>query len=102
MVDSIKQAPPLLRRSSSNLSRAPTPPPIEDNPISLKVSKVLTRPIDDVRVKSALEALSEFYMPNLIDHHGHHSLRENIEQKSIEINRNFLQVFHKLTEVLLK
>ncbi|CAJ0756307.1 17540_t:CDS:1, partial [Entrophospora sp. SA101] len=68
------------------------------NPISLKVSKVLTRPIDDVRVKSALEALSEFYMPNLIDHHGHHGLRENIEQKSIEINRNFLQVFHKLTE----
>src|SRR5439155_6701082 len=101
VVDPIKPTPPLLKRSSSNLSRASTPPPIEDNPISSKVSKILTRPIDDVKVKSALEALSEFYTPSSIDHQGHHDLRENIEQKSMEINRNFLEIFRKLTEVYI-
>ncbi|CAG8691470.1 23992_t:CDS:10, partial [Dentiscutata erythropus] len=96
VVESISIPP--IRRNSSN---TPTPTPLaltEDNPISLKVSKILICPIDDVKTKSALEALSEFYTSNSVTERR--NLRGNIEQKAIETNRNFLETFGKVTEQL--
>lgn len=87
-------------RRSSTIKSPTTPPLQEDNPISQKVSKILLNPIDDVKTKIALEALSEFYSNNnnnsLIIRRN---LRGNIEQKAIEANRNFLEIFGKITEV---
>ncbi|RGB24939.1 oligomeric Golgi complex subunit 6 [Rhizophagus diaphanus] len=95
-----EQTTPSSRRSST--IKSPTTPPLqEDNPISQKVSKILLNPIDDVKTKIALEALSEFYSNNnnnsLIIRRN---LRGNIEQKAIEANRNFLEIFGKITEQL--
>ncbi|CAG8593279.1 16308_t:CDS:10 [Rhizophagus irregularis] len=88
-------------RRSSTIKSPTTPPLQEDNPISQKVSKILLNPIDDVKTKIALEALSEFYSNNnnnsLIIRRN---LRGNIEQKAIEANRNFLEIFGKITEQL--
>src|ERR1043166_8723812 len=92
---------PSSRRSSTAKSptvKSPTtPPPQEDNPISQKVSKILLNPIDDVKTKIALEALSEFYSVtnNNYSTIARRNLRGNIEQKSIEVNRNFLDIFGK-------
>ncbi|RIB16037.1 component of oligomeric golgi complex 6 [Gigaspora rosea] len=96
VVESIS-IPPIRRNSS----KTPTPTPLslaEDNPISLKVSKILICPIDDIKTKSALEALSEFYTSNSVTERR--NLRGNIEQKAIETNRNFLEIFGKVTEQL--
>ncbi|CAI2179170.1 15482_t:CDS:10 [Funneliformis geosporum] len=98
MVDPVKPiTPPLVRSPNTNITtKTPTtPPPQEDNPISLKVSKILLNPIDDTKTKIALEALSEFY--NHDDNNNsiiaRRNLRGKIEQKAIETNRNFLEIF---------
>ncbi|CAG8847036.1 6908_t:CDS:2, partial [Gigaspora margarita] len=94
VVESISIAP--IRRNSS---KTLTPLSLaEDDPISLKVSKILICPIDDIKTKSALEALSEFYTSNSVTERR--NLRGNIEQKAIETNRNFLEIFGKVTEQL--
>jgi hypothetical protein len=95
----VDQTTPSSRRSST--IKSPIAPPLqEDNPITQKVSKILLNPIDDAKTKIALEALSEFYSNNnnnsLIIRRN---LRGNIEQKAIETNRNFLEIFGKITEV---
>ncbi|CAG8601106.1 9616_t:CDS:10 [Ambispora leptoticha] len=77
-----------------------TPPPIatEENSISLKVSKLLTNPVDDAKTKAALEALSEFYTSNTpIERRN---LRGQVELKVIETNQRFLGVFDKIVEQL--
>ncbi|CAG8801586.1 19039_t:CDS:1, partial [Gigaspora margarita] len=43
-----------------------------------------------------LEALSEFYTSNFVTERR--NLKGNIEQKTIETNRNFLEIFGKITE----
>ncbi|CAG8765046.1 8513_t:CDS:2, partial [Racocetra fulgida] len=95
VVESISIPP--LRRTSLKTPITPLTP-AEDNPISLKVSKILICPIDDSKTKSALEALSEFYTSNSVVERR--NLRGNIEQKAIETNRNFLEIFGKVTEQL--
>ncbi|KAG9307314.1 hypothetical protein G9A89_017142 [Geosiphon pyriformis] len=91
------------RVSSSNHPKSPTTPspvsgPAEENPISLKVSKLLTNQVDDSKTKAALEALSEFYTTNTPA--ARRSLRGKIEVKAIENNRKFSEVFEKVGEQL--
>ena len=102
MVDQVTSTTP-SRRSSTATKSPTTPPPQEDNPISKKVSEILLNPIDDMKVKIALEALSEFYSTSDSDYSiiARRNLRGNIEQKSIETNKNFLDIFGKITEVEL-
>ncbi len=107
MVDPVKPITPTLGHSSSTnttntITKTPTTPPQEDNPISQKVSKILLNPIDDTRTKISLEALSEFYSNNNNNNNSiivRRNLRGNIEQKAIETNRKFLEIFGKVTEV---
>ncbi|CAG8552284.1 10454_t:CDS:10 [Ambispora gerdemannii] len=87
---------------SATFPRSPTttPPPLatEENSISVKVSKLLTNPVDDAKTKAALEALSEFYTSNTPI--ARRNLRGQVELKVIETNQNFLGVFDKVVEQL--
>ncbi|RHZ69762.1 hypothetical protein Glove_279g34 [Diversispora epigaea] len=106
---------PLLVRTSSDYNvRTPTTPSggqlTEDNnnnnnnnnsnsnPISQKVLKILINPIDDIKTRSALEALSEIYNVNSVIQRR--NLRGNIERKAIEASINFLEIFGKVNEQL--
>ncbi|CAG8701845.1 12672_t:CDS:10, partial [Acaulospora morrowiae] len=71
---------------------------IEDKPISQKVSRLLTNSIDDTKMKTSLEALSEFYTVNSIEERR--NLRRNIGQKAIETNGVFLEIFGKVIKQL--
>jgi len=83
--------------SSPTRISSPTNASAENNQLALKVSKLLTNPVEDVKTKAALEALSEVYQDNTET--ARRNLRGNIEKRSIDMNKKLLQVFEKVTEV---
>ncbi|RUS17455.1 oligomeric Golgi complex subunit 6 [Endogone sp. FLAS-F59071] len=73
--------------------------PSTNNPLSVKLNKILSSSLDDQRTKHALEALSDFYHTNTPD--ARRNLRGDIERRAMENNRRFLEAFGKVNEQLL-
>lgn len=71
--------------------------PSTNNPLSVKLNKILSSSLDDQRTKHALEALSDFYHANTPD--ARRNLRGDIERRAMENNRRFLEAFGKVNEV---
>ena len=69
--------------------------------LATKLNKVLGSSVsDDARIKAALTALSD--IPGLDETDLRRNLRGTIEKKEIEANKNFLEGFSRVVEVMKK
>ncbi|KAF9982243.1 Golgi transport complex subunit 6 [Mortierella antarctica] len=59
------------------------------NPLSAKLTKLLSSSLDDPKLRTSLSALSEFYSVNAIN--SRHNLRGDIERRGTEVNYEFLR-----------
>ncbi|KAF9943091.1 Golgi transport complex subunit 6 [Mortierella alpina] len=59
------------------------------NPLSAKLTKLLSSSLDDPKLRTSLSALSEFYSVNAIN--SRHNLRGDIERRGAEVNYEFLR-----------
>ncbi|KAF9957617.1 Golgi transport complex subunit 6 [Mortierella alpina] len=64
------------------------------NPLSAKLTKLLSSSLDDPKLRTSLSALSEFYSVNAIN--SRHNLRGDIERRGTEVNYEFLRELEKV------
>ncbi|KAG0368762.1 oligomeric Golgi complex subunit 6 [Gamsiella multidivaricata] len=64
------------------------------NPLSVKLTKLLSSSLDDPKLRTSLSALSEFYTVNAVN--ARHNLRGDIERRGTEVNYELL---HELENV---
>jgi len=67
------------------------------NPLSAKLTKLLSSSLDDPKLRTSLSALSEFYAVNAVN--SRHNLRGDIERRGTEVNYEFLRELEKVNIV---
>lgn len=67
------------------------------NPLSAKLTKLLSSSLDDPKLRTSLTALSEFYSVNAVN--SRHNLRGDIERRGTEVNYQFLKELEKVNNV---
>jgi hypothetical protein len=66
--------------------------------LTRKLHKILETRVDGQELVTALETLSQFYGKNTLQ--ARRNLRGIVEKRGLEINRNFLQVFLQVQQVI--
>ncbi|KAF9429672.1 Golgi transport complex subunit 6 [Podila epigama] len=64
------------------------------NPLSTKLTKLLSSSLDDPKLRTSLTALSDFYSVNAVN--ARHNLRGDIERRGAEVNYQFLRELEKV------
>ncbi|KAF8939551.1 oligomeric Golgi complex subunit 6 [Dissophora ornata] len=64
------------------------------NPLSAKLTKLLSSSLDDPKLRTSLSALSEFYTVNAVN--ARHNLRGDIERRATDVNYEFLRELEKV------
>lgn len=67
------------------------------NPLSAKLTKLLSSSLDDPKLRTSLTTLSEFYSVNAVN--SRHNLRGDIERRGTEVNYQFLKELEKVNKV---
>lgn len=67
------------------------------NPLSAKLTKLLSSSLDDPKLRTSLTALSDFYSVNAVN--SRHNLRGDIERRGTEVNYEFLRELEKVNLV---
>jgi len=67
------------------------------NPLSVKLTKLLSSSLDDPKLRTSLSALSEFYSVNAVN--ARHNLRGDIERRVTEVNYQFLRELEQVNNV---
>lgn len=67
------------------------------NPLSAKLTKLLSSSLDDPKLRTSLTALSDFYTVNAVN--SRHNLRGDIERRGTEVNYEFLKELEKVNLV---
>ncbi|KAG0321024.1 Golgi transport complex subunit 6 [Dissophora globulifera] len=70
------------------------------NPLSTKLTKLLSSSLDDPKLRTSLTALSEFYSANAVN--ARHNLRGDIERRSTNVNYEFLRELEKVNNQFLE
>ncbi|KAG0341322.1 Golgi transport complex subunit 6, partial [Podila humilis] len=70
------------------------------NPLSTKLTKLLSSSLDDPKLRTSLTALSDFYSVNAIN--SRHNLRGDIERRGTEVNYQFLKELEKVNKQFLE
>ncbi|KAF9586133.1 Golgi transport complex subunit 6 [Lunasporangiospora selenospora] len=70
------------------------------NPLSAKLTKLLSSSLDDQKLRTSLTALSEFYTVNAVN--ARHNLRGDIERRGTEVNYLLLQELEKVNNQFLE
>ncbi|KAF9169273.1 Golgi transport complex subunit 6, partial [Mortierella sp. AD010] len=70
------------------------------NPLSAKLTKLLSSSLDDPKLRTSLTALSEFYSVNAVN--ARHNLRGDIERRATNVNYEFLQELEKVNMQFLE
>ncbi|KAF9114484.1 Golgi transport complex subunit 6 [Mortierella sp. AM989] len=70
------------------------------NPLSAKLTKLLSSSLDDPKLRTSLTALSEFYSVNAVN--ARHNLRGDIERRATNVNYEFLQELEKVNVQFLE
>ncbi|KAG0231611.1 Golgi transport complex subunit 6 [Actinomortierella wolfii] len=69
------------------------------NPLSAKLTKLMSSSLDDPKLRTSLVALSDFYSVDAL--HSRHHLRGQIEHKATEANYEFLAELEKVHQQFL-
>lgn len=67
--------------------------------VQLRLKRLQSLRTDEPGVLNSLRALTDFHSPSLAPHEDRRTLRGAIEQRSVEINEQFLQTFDGLSQV---
>ncbi|KAG0028552.1 Golgi transport complex subunit 6 [Podila clonocystis] len=70
------------------------------NPLSAKLTKLLSSSLDDPKLRTSLTALSEFYSVNAVN--SRHNLRGDIERRGTEVNYQFLKELERVNKQFLE
>ncbi|KAF9200581.1 Golgi transport complex subunit 6 [Haplosporangium sp. Z 27] len=70
------------------------------NPLSAKLTKLLSSSLDDPKLRTSLTALSEFYSVNEVN--ARHNLRGDIERRATNVNYEFLKELEKVNMQFLE
>ncbi|KAF9981203.1 Golgi transport complex subunit 6 [Modicella reniformis] len=70
------------------------------NPLSSKLTKLLSSTLDDPKLRTSLSALSEFYSVNAVN--ARHNLRGDIERRVTDVNYQFLRELEKVNNQFLE
>ncbi|KAF9429135.1 Golgi transport complex subunit 6 [Entomortierella beljakovae] len=70
------------------------------NPLSAKLTKLLSSSLDDPKLRTSLTALSEFYSVNAVN--ARHNLRGDIESRATSVNYEFLKELEKVNKQFLE
>ncbi|KAG0044297.1 Golgi transport complex subunit 6 [Gryganskiella cystojenkinii] len=70
------------------------------NPLSAKLTKLLSSSLDDPKLRTSLTALSDFYSVNAVN--SRHNLRGDIERRGTEVNYEFLRELEKVNQQFLE
>ncbi|KAK3827554.1 MAG: oligomeric Golgi complex subunit 6 [Benniella sp.] len=70
------------------------------NPLSVKLTKLLSSSLDDPKLRTSLSALSEFYSVNAVN--ARHNLRGDIERRVTEVNYQFLRELEQVNNQFLE